>query len=168
MWSGIQGLLDELKKCEEAELNTAGLALAFICLDTMAYLAMAEDRPEQTKRDFLAFVEAYLRADPRQPYQYVPMEVYAARCAVLHRYGSAANAHRRDGSLRQFAYTDGGMHMVDPEAPNLVLIGLRSFFSDVAQAVGRFLEVCQADPEVCARAERRLSGVLRTRPIPTP
>ena len=33
---GVLELLKEMKKCEQADASTAALAMAYICLDTMA------------------------------------------------------------------------------------------------------------------------------------
>jgi hypothetical protein len=97
----------------------------------------------------------------------VPLEVYAARCAVLHQCGSEAALHRKNPSLKQYGYTDGGRHMVnETDAPGLVLIGTLSFFADVRSAVARFAEACKDDSAMRARAEERLNRVLRNRPIP--
>ena len=56
MWKGVSDLSIELKKCEDVGSTTGALAMAFICLDTLAFLAMEEDKPEQTKRGRFARV----------------------------------------------------------------------------------------------------------------
>lgn len=167
MWKGVADLLTEMDACERAGATRGGLALAFMCMDMMAFLAMEEDKPDQTREDFLAWVREYLRADAAQPYQYLALEVYAARCAILHQCGSEAALHRRDPTLKQYGYTDGGQHMLnESEAPGLVLIGTLSFFADVRAAVGRFGEACLADAAMRSRAENRLNRVLMNTSIP--
>jgi len=166
-WAGITGLIKELKRCEAAGATMGALVLAYVCIDVMAYLAMSLDKSEQTKPDFIAWVDGYLKAHPDQPYQYRGIDVYAARCAVLHAFISEAALHRRDPAIRLFGYNDGGKHVFDPaKAPNLVLIGAVSFLNDVVIAVETFLKECQEDPALRVRAETRLPKVLQSFPIP--
>lgn len=140
--------------------------MAFICIDTFSFLSMPDDREEQHSEDFLVWVGTYLSAHPKQPYQYDAIEVYAARCALLHTYGSEAAIHRKNPSIKMFAYQNGGKHMYQPDvAPNLVLIGTASFFNDIVAGVCRFMEACANDPKLKATAERRLSGILQHSPI---
>lgn len=163
MWAGITGLVKELKRCEAAGVTTAALVLAYVCIDTMAYLSLPLDKSEQTRHDFITWVDAYLKGHPDQPYQYRGIDVYAARCGVLHAFSSEAERHRKDPDVRVFGYHDGGKHMVDPaKAPRLVLIGTASFLNDVVQAVEAFLKACQEDAALRARVETRLPKVLQT------
>ena len=44
MWDAITGLIAEVKRCEEAGATTAAVAMAFIAIDTMAFLGLPEER----------------------------------------------------------------------------------------------------------------------------
>lgn len=166
MWAGITGLVEELKRCEAAGVTAAALVLAYVCIDTMAYLSLPPDKSKQTRLDFIAWVDAYLKGHPDQPYQYRGIDVYAARCAVLHAFSSEAERHRENPDVRVFGYHDGGQHRVDPaQASRLVLIGTASFLNDVVLAVERFLKACLEDAALRARVETRLPRVLQTFPI---
>ena len=167
-WSGITGLVKELKHCEAAGATVAALVMAYVCIDVMAYLSMPADKSEQTRQHFIAWVDRYLKAHPDQPYQYRGLDVYAARCAVLHAFSSEADLHRKDAEIRLFGYHDGGKHALDPaKAPNLVLIGTTSFLNDVVIAVEDFLKACKEDAALRARVEVRLPKVLQSFPIKT-
>ena len=107
-WAGITALVKELRRCEAAGAFLAALVMAYVCIDAMAYLAMSPDKSEQTKQDFIAWVDGYLQAHPDQPYQYRGIDVYAARCALLHAFSSEAALHRKDPAIRLFGYNDGG------------------------------------------------------------
>lgn len=109
----------------------------------------------------------YLKAHPSQPYQYAGIDVYAARCATLHAFGSEADLHRKDKSIRQFGYTDGGQHHFDPQASsNVVIIGLASFVNDVVFAVHSFLAKCRSDVALRTRVESRLDVIFNVLPHP--
>ncbi len=166
MWDAIKGLVDEIKTCEKAGATTSAVAMAFVCMDTMAYLALPADREKQGRADFIAWVNSYLKAHEDQPYQYRGLDVYGARCSMLHAFGSDSDFHETNGDAKKFGYHDGGKHAHDPVVDErLVIIGTASFINDVVHAVGVFLEACMEDADLRARVERRLSKVLATFPV---
>lgn len=167
-WQSIVGLVSELKRCDECGITTASIAMAYICIDTLANLARPVGEQRVTRSDFKEWVDEHLKAHPDQPYQYRGKDVYAARCAFLHAYGSTAELHEEDPDTIKFAYHDGGRHQYDPSIERgLVLIGTKSFVNDVVHAVESFLEKCQSDESLRHRVESRLAGVLQTLPYPS-
>ena len=54
LWAGITSLVQELKRCDDAGHTTGALVLAYVCIDTMAFLSLPEGRSEQTRSDFIA------------------------------------------------------------------------------------------------------------------
>lgn len=165
---GLVNLVNEIKKCEEAGATAAALAMAFICIDTMAFLSLPANRVTQTRADFVAWVDTYLKGHPEQPYQYRGLDVYGARCALLHAFGSEGNFHTANPDAKVFGYHDGGRHAYDPAVnTHYVVIGTASFLNDVVTAVAEFLQACVADPDQRARLEARLPNVLATFPVGT-
>lgn len=61
----IFDLLSEIKKCETAGATTGAVAMAFICIDTMAFLSLPVGRDKQGRADFIAWVDTYLKATRR-------------------------------------------------------------------------------------------------------
>ncbi len=61
MWSGVIGLTQEIKRCKEAGATRAAIAMAFICIDTMAFLSLPEGKEKQGKTDFITWVDKYLK-----------------------------------------------------------------------------------------------------------
>jgi hypothetical protein len=167
-WKSIIDLVSELKRCDEYGITTASLAMAYICIDTIANLARPINKPKVTRADFIEFVDTYLKAHPDQPYQYRGKDVYAARCAFLHTYGSEAALHEEDSDTLKFVYHDGGKHQYKPSVePSLVVIGTKSFINDVIIAVDLFLKKCQSDVSLQQRVESRLVKVLQIMPYPS-
>ena len=163
MWNTINGLVVEIKTCEEAGATTSAVAMAFVCIDTMAYLSLPADRETQGEADFIAWVDAHLKGHKDQPYQYRGLDVYGARCAVLHAFGSESNFHEKNNDAKRFGYHGGGKHGFDPEVDErLVIIGTASFLNDVVHAVTSFLDSCKNDADLRARVEKRLPRVLAT------
>jgi len=166
MWSGVNGLIQEIKKCEAADATTAAVTMAYVCIDTMAFLALPAGRESQAKGDFIAWVDTYLKGVSGQPYQYRGIDVYGARCAVLHAFSSEVNFHQQNPDAKIFGYHDGSKHAFDPDVSDRhVIIGTASFLDDVARAVRTFLEACKNDPALRARVESRLPKVFATFPI---
>lgn len=166
MWKGVSGLVSEIKRCEATGATTAAVAMAFVCIDTLAFLSLPAGTEKQGRTDFIAWVDAYLKGHENQPYQYRGLDVYGARCALLHAFGSEADYHQKYPDAKRFGYHDGGKHAYDPAVDDhLVIIGTASFLNDVIHAVGAFCEACKADGELRARVESRLPKVLATFPV---
>jgi hypothetical protein len=166
MWAGVNGLIQEIKKCEVAGATTSSLAMAYICIDTMAYLASSAEREVHNRTDFINWVDTYLKGLPQQPYQYNGMDVYGARCALLHAFSSEVNFHQANLDTKIFGYHDGGLHILNHEvSERLILIGTASFINDVVLAVSAFMEASQLCPDLRARVEARLPKVLANFPI---
>ena len=168
MWAAFKGLVDEIKTCEQAGATTSAVAMAFVCIDTMTYLSLPVGRETQLGSDFIAWVDKYLKGHEEQPYQYRGADVYGARCALLHAFGSESAFHEKYEEAKKFGYHDGGKHAYDPaKNEQLVIIGTASFLNDVVEAVSIFLEDCQKNAGLRARVEGRLPRVLATFPIAT-
>lgn len=166
MWNGISGLIAEIKRCETAGATTAAITMAFVCIDTMAFLSLPMDRDKQGRADFMAWVDRYLKCDRVQLYQYRGIDVYGARCAVLHAFGSETGYHQQYPDAKKFSYHDGGRHAYDPaQDKNTVIIGTASFLNDIVIAVRDFFEDCKVNQDLRARVESRLEKVLATFPI---
>ena len=166
MWSAIRGLIEEIKKCQTSGSTTAAIAMAYICIDTMAFLSLPTGRESQGRGDFVNWVDMYLKGAPEQPYQYRGIDVYGARCAVLHAFGSDTDFHQQNPDSKIFGYHDGGMHALNPNvSERLVIIGTATMLNDVIIAVGTFIEACKADMDIRTRVESRLPKILANFPI---
>jgi len=84
-WQAIAGLVAQLKRCDECEITIAAVAMSYICIDTLANLSRPPDKVKVTRSDFKQWVDTYLKGHEDQRYQYRGKDVYAARCAVLHK-----------------------------------------------------------------------------------
>lgn len=166
MWGAINSLIQEIKTCETAGAITSAVAMAFVCMDTMAYLSLPVGRETQGKADFIAWVDEYLKGHGDQPYQYRGLDVYGARCAMLHAFGSDSDFHEKNEDVKKFGYHNGGQHLYDPVVDErLVIIGTASFLNDVVHAVSVFLKGCKENADLRARVENRLPKVLTTFPV---
>lgn len=166
-WKSITGIVSELKRCDECGITTASVAMAFICIDALANLSRPASKMKVTRSDFIGWVDTYLQAHLDQPYKYRGKDVYAARCALLHTYGSEAELHEEDSDIIMFGYHDGGMHQYNQSVERrLAIIGTKSFVNDVIHAVESFLNKCMEDASLKQLVESRLEKVLQTMPYP--
>jgi hypothetical protein len=164
-YASVVQILNEIKKCDDAGATTAAVALTYIGIDVMAGLSIETDR-SVTRRDFISWVDRYLRADEKSAYQYVGKDVYAARCGLLHAYGAEADLHKTDPAIRYFGYHDGGQHRFVPDAPEkLVLIGVKSLIHDFSKAVETFLTELGQDSEATRGIEKRLTKLFQSFPL---
>ena len=53
MWDGVMHLVEQIKTCEKAGAIASALAMAYVCIDTMAYLALPAGREKQGRQDFI-------------------------------------------------------------------------------------------------------------------
>jgi hypothetical protein len=163
---GLANLVSEIKKCENAGAITAALAMSFICIDAAVYLGLPEGREKQGRSDFIDWVDRHLKADPRQIYTYRGIDVYGARCAVLHSFSSESDFHLANPQAKIYGYHDGGMHAVDSNIDDrVVLVGIPSFIDDVVHAVVQFLEESQSDEGMKSRIESRTQQMLANHPF---
>lgn len=164
-WKPILSLVTELKRCDEYNITTAAVAMAYICIDALANLSRPIDKKKVTRSDFKKWVDKYLQGHPDQPYQYRGKDVYAARCALLHTYGAVAEMHNKDSDVIIFTYHNGGRHAYEPKVrPDLAIIGTKSFINDVVIAIESFLDDCKKDEFLKQRVESRLDKVFQVLP----
>ena len=158
-YASLIQLLGEIDKAWNAEANVAALAMVYIGIDTMALLACPVGEPSQKDTDFITWVDQYLKAEPASEYQYEGIDVYAARCAVLHSYGSVAKLHRKANPPRMFGYTDDGPHRKD-DAGRLVIISVAVLIYDFRKAMAKFVTEIWANPELKRRVDSRMDSLL--------
>jgi hypothetical protein len=164
--AGIMHLLNEIKRCQDADATVAATTMVYICIDTMAFLSMPTNQTSQTKKDFIGWVDTYLKADPSQSYQYRGIDVYAARCSLLHAFSAETDAHRRDPSIRQFGYADNGPHAYNAAVhERLVIISVARLVHDLSKALETFIGAMGTDVDLRARVGARLPALYNEFPF---
>ena len=160
-YTPLMQLLGEIGKARDAGATIAALAMVYIGLDTMALLACPVEQQIQTRSDFIAWVDRYLKADPGAEYQYEGIDVYAARCAVLHSYGSVAALHGGANPPRKFGYTDNGPHRKN-DTERFALISVAVLIYDFSKAMENFIGDITIDDDLKRRVDSRIPSLLFT------
>lgn len=57
MWRCINGMAEEIHRCESAGATAAALAMAFISMDTMTFLSLPDGVEVQSRTDFIGWVD---------------------------------------------------------------------------------------------------------------
>jgi len=154
-------ILSEISKAFDADAIVAALAMVYVGIDTMALLSCPVGQQSQKRDDFIAWVDKYLKADPVSEYQYEGIDVYAARCAVLHSYGSIADLHKGTNPPRKFGYTDNGLHRKD-DTERFALISVAVLIYDFSRAIEAFGNKMLTDQELKRRVDSRMGSLLWT------
>jgi len=164
--NGYQPILElyrEIAKAQDADALVAALAMVFVGIDTMAWLSLPISSNSVKRDDFCSWVDTYLKADADQPYQYVGIDVYAARCGMLHSYGSLSDLHKKPNPPKTFGYLDNGPHRADGSA--LVLISIAVLIRDFGNALNVFLKSALHDADLKARIDSRIEALVATMPV---
>lgn len=159
----IMNLYQEACTAQDAGALVAALSMVFVGIDTMAWLSMPITQVDVKRDDFCRWVNAYLKADSQQAYQYVGIDLYAARCAILHHYGTTAALHAGSNPPKEFGYMDNGPHLTD--GSNMVLISIAVLVHDFGGAIRKFFEVAQKDAALKARIDSRMRKLVNTMTI---
>jgi hypothetical protein len=137
--------------------------------DTLAYFGMPISKNKNTKQGFIDWVNKYLKAEQSQPYQYCGIDVYGARCALLHAFSSEADFHQQNPGTMVFGYSDGGRHCFDPSKdPSFAIIGIPSLVNDFITGVQHFLNDLKGrvgNPAEKSVLEDRLNKIIGSIPL---
>uniref|UniRef100_E6QQ19 Uncharacterized protein n=1 Tax=mine drainage metagenome TaxID=410659 RepID=E6QQ19_9ZZZZ len=161
--NGYQPILElyqEMTKAQDANALIAALAMLFVGIGTMAWLSLPLGQTSVKRNDFCSWVDTYLKTDASQPYQYVGIDVYAARCALLHSYGSASDLHKRRNPPKEFSYLDNGPHRAD--GSQLVLISIAVLIRDFGNALNAFFRSALSNADLKARIDSRIRTLMVT------
>jgi hypothetical protein len=132
----VGGMKRDIEVVMDNRCFRAALILIYAGLDAMACLDMPEKQEDVQRKDFISWVGRYVRFSCVE--QISALELYAARCGMLHSYGVESRL-TREGKARMIGYVDAS----EPEVifhraiePRLVLLsieGLRdAFFNGIA------------------------------------
>jgi hypothetical protein len=141
----ILALNRESHTCFKAKAYDAALAIQFIELDSWAFLTRPESIRVHGRKSFMLFIERFLQDAPNQGYFYRPIDVYAARCGLLHTFGSLADLHSGTDVV-VWRYHLGRFNTFVPGMNRMAYISTLRFMMDCSAATGRALDAVWADP----------------------
>lgn len=134
-------------------------------VDAMAYLDMPASQDDVTRGDFVRWAERYIKFPCKE--QLTGLDLYGARCAMLHNYGIASDLSRK-GKCRQVGYMDKSVPEVgfDPNvSKDLVLVSVPALADAFFSGVDKFLVDLFADKKRARIAEQRLKKLVQAIPF---
>lgn len=142
----------------------ASLILAYSYIDCMASLIMPENQKQVTGDDFQGWIDKYMEADQNQSYQYQGIDLWGARCGLVHRYSPYSSISDR-GECKVFQYHDGGNHIYERSiSENVIMISTPRLIEDFYKAMMSFLKDLMEDAELLERAKPRFSKLFQVVP----
>ena len=137
--------------------------LIYSGIDSMAYLSMPESQDDVTRFDFVQWCDRYIRPD--HPHAPTSLELYAARCGVVHSHSAASRLFRDGGKVRQLFYMSDTRNPVlfDPAInKEMLLLSVPALCGWFFDGLDRFIADLRADSELARIANVRLENILHT------
>jgi hypothetical protein len=146
----------------------AAIILIYSGMDMMASLDIPAGKLSVERSDFVAWVDRYIRFPCRD--QLRPIDLYGARCSVLHTYSVDSDLSRA-GACRRVGYMDNAVPEVayNPVvAAALVLVSVQGLKDAFFKGIDNFLVRAFADPEKAPVVESHLKALLHELPFSPP
>lgn len=163
----VKGMFAEIDRTKRSGASVATAAMVYIGIDAMTHLGLPLDRDQPVNRDFITWVNRYLRMNKNEHYEYSGIDLYAARCRLIQTYSREIEVGR-DEPHRSFVYHFGPMHRYDPaEDNNVVMISVPRLVHDFYSAVYGFFSDAAHDKDLQASIDARM-GAINERYFPKP
>ena len=157
-----RGITRDLDVAMANKCFRAAILLIYAGIDAMGYTTLPPGREEVTRADFIDWAEKYIHFPG--PEQLSGLELFAARCAVLHTYGVESKLSR-SGVCRKIGYFDGQNvppimldRALEPDWVFVTFTALRDAFF---QGIDDYANEASADPARWAQIEARLHNFLQ-------
>lgn len=160
--NGIKG---GIRVAIENDCLGSAVILILSGIDSMAYLAMPATQDDVTRSDFVRWAEQYIKFPCNE--QLTGLDLYGARCAMLHNYGIASDLSRK-GKCRQIGYMDRSVPEVrfEPKVSrDLVLVSVPALADAFFFGVDKFLVDLFVDKKKASVAEQRLEKLVQAMPF---
>lgn len=154
------GVKRGINVCLENECFGSAVILTYSGIDTMAYLAMPENQTDVTRNDFVQWCDKYIRFSGQE--QLTGLELYSARCGMLHTYGVESRL-TRSGHCRKLGYMDRSVPEIrysQKVDPKFALVSIEALAKAFCDGIDRFLVDLFTDSARAAIAEQRLQQLV--------
>ncbi|TMA11717.1 MAG: hypothetical protein E6J89_06980 [Deltaproteobacteria bacterium] len=159
------GIKRGIRVALEHDCLGSAVILILCGVDAMAYLDMPASQHDATRNDFVRWAEQYIKFPCNE--QLTGLDLYGARCAMLHNYGTASDLSRK-GKCRQVGYMDESVPEVrfDPNvSKDLVLVSVPALADAFFSGVDKFLVDLFAVKKKAPIAEQRLKKLVQAIPF---
>jgi len=160
-------IYDGIKRGIQVAINNhcfgSAVKLIFSAIDTMAYLNMPANQKDVGRKDFVSWVERYIKFPCKE--QLTGLDLYGARCAMLHTYGARSKLSR-GGKCRMVCYMDKGITEIrsKPLVKDLVIVSVPALADSFFRGIDEFLVNLFANTRKAAIAEEPLKELMQEFP----
>jgi hypothetical protein len=154
------GIKEDIKLLLGADRFRGALLLIYAGIDCMASIGMPATQDDVKQVDFVLWADTYIRFPGTD--QVTGVELYAARCALLHQYGTSSRINR-EGRGRQLGYGDDMNPPVRFDkaiSSDLVIVSVRALADAFFQGIDRFVVDVFKDPKRARITEQRLNDLI--------
>jgi hypothetical protein len=159
------GIKRGIRVALDNECWMAVVTLTLSGMDTMAYLGMPAGRHDVSPTDFITWAGRYIRFEG--PHQLSGVDLYGARCGVLHAYRTASRLSRQ-GKCRQilYKYQRGGVpvHYRPDINAEVMVVSVEALVESFFRGVDQFLVDLFKDKSRGAAADQRFQGMFHIVP----
>ena len=162
--NGKRGMTRGIQVALDAQCLISAIALMFSTIDALAALSRPIDADDTTREHFAAWCDRYLQST--QVLGCESVDLYAARCGVLHTYGHESRLGRQ-GRARSLVYEWRQGPRADASVPlpeDAIVIAVEALHSALGDAIKEFLRDSETDPDVRARVQHHLPSLLCYKP----
>jgi len=138
------------------------LVVIYSTIDVLAWLDRPVSKADSDRSDFVQWVDRYLL--PGHDFNVDAIDLYAARCSILHSYTSISSLSR-NRQAREICYAWGTASKgdlqatIDPSDRDAVAIQLDDLLDALEQGADSFLAAFEGAPGKHARAEMIFTNV---------
>ena len=151
-------LLTAIETCIANKFTLPALILMYSAIDIMAWLNRDEEHEDVTRSDFILWAETFLLPD--SGLSCTAIDLYAARCSLIHSY-TAESRLSREGKASEIFYAWGNAQEQDLQkliewvnTRDAKAVHVEKLFAALKVGVGRFITFVQHAELVRARAEK--------------
>lgn len=146
----LNGILKDIDEVWRRKSHRATLILVYSGIDAMAHLTMPAGKAKVSRSDFVNWCDKYLcfrDAGGKRTLSVPGFELYAARCAIVHSYGTEADLHKEGKVKRQIGYGDEFLPEVatSPEVAHLVMVSIRGLVDALSEGMVATLKDIASD-----------------------
>lgn len=159
------GIKKGIRVCSDNDCLGSAVILILSGIDTMAFLGMPAGQDDVTRSDFVEWADRYIRFPCKE--QLSGMDLYGARCAALHHFGSASRLSR-DGKCREVVYMSESVpevRFVPSVSTGVVLVSVPALAEAFFSAIDRFLVELYSDSNRAALADQRFKLLFQSIPV---
>lgn len=155
----VEGVVRDAKWALDAKRYRAAVILTYSGIDTMASLVRHPKSQKVERSDFVAWVEHFM--DFKCDAGPSGLEVYAARCGLLHA-NMSESGHSKAGKARMIGYVDVANEPVlkSEEVNDLLLLSVRHLVGIFAEGVLKTWKEIKQSSDLLVLVHERLQKLI--------